>query len=151
MITSIHRGDLTNYLISQLSPVILVGDGEAPPDGGWDDDPNLPTSSYVPYTVVRPLTAQEAEGSFGDSNSEIVTPYSFSVYGVSRDQTEFYADKVRQTTVDLARTVVVLGPSQWKIQQAKVNSIGGIDRSDQTEPSEFSQTDVVTLYMSKEM
>ena len=111
----------------------------------------MPTSSYSPYVVVRPLTTQEAEGSFGDSNSEVVVPYSFSVYGVSREQTEFYADKARQTIVDLSRTVVVLGPSQWKIQQARVNSIGGIDRNDQTEPSEFSQTDVVTLYMSKEM
>jgi len=151
MRTAIHRGDLTTFLMDQLKTLVLIGDAEAPTDGGWDDDPNLPTSSYSPYVVIRPLTTQEAEGSFGDSNSEVVAPYSFSMYGVSREQTEFYADKVRQTIVDLSRTVVVLGPSQWKIQQARVNSIGGIDRNDQSEPSEFSQTDVVTMYMSKEM
>lgn len=151
MNTAFYREPLTSYLIDQLDDVILIGDGEAPKDGGWDDDPNVPDSSYSPYVVIRALTSQEATGSYGDSNSEVVAPYSFSVYGVSREQTEFYADKVRQTIVDLARTVVVLGPSQWKIQQARVNSIGGIDRNDQTEPSEFSQTDVVTMYMSKEL
>lgn len=151
MNTAFYREPLTSYLIDKINDVILIGDAEAPKAGGWDDDPNLPDSSYSPYVVIRALTSQEAEGSYGDSNSEVVAPYSFSVYGVSREQAEFYADKVRQTIVDLARTVVVLGPSQWKIQQARVNSIGGIDRNDQTEPSEFSQTDVVTMYMSKEL
>ena len=151
MRTSLHRGDLTAHLIDALNDFILVGDAEAPMDGGWDDDPNLPESSYSPYVVIRPLTTLEANGSLGDSNSEVIAPYSLSVYGISREQTEFYSDKARQTIVDLARTVVVLGPASWKIQQARVNSIGGIDRNDETEPSEFSQIDVVQLYMSKEM
>lgn|SRR5512138_3718916 len=149
--TAFYRGDLTLYIIDAIKSVILVGDAEAPHTGGWDNDPNLPGSSYVPYVVIRPLTTLEAEGSFGDSNTEVVAPYSLAVFGINREQTEFYADLVRQTIVDLARTVVVLGPASWKIQQARVNSIGGIDRNDETEPSEFSQTDVVQLYMSKEM
>lgn len=150
MPTSLSRGKLTKHLQTVLSPVLTVGIGEAPTAGGWDDDPNAPDSSYVPYVVINPLTTQEAEGSFGDSNSEWRVPYSFGVWGVSLEQTEQYADAVRQKVVDLARNVVVLGDFSWKIQQARVNSIGGIDRNDNTEPSEFTQTDVVSLYITRE-
>jgi hypothetical protein len=149
--TSFARGDFTDYLIQQLSNVLLVGDSEAPGDGGWDDDPNLPSSSYVPYVVLNAQTTQEATGSLGDSNSEYRVPYSLTFYGVSRGQVEFYADKARKVIVDLARTVVLLGDFEWKIQQARVNSIGAIGRSDNTEPSEFTQTDIVVLYVSKEI
>lgn len=147
----LHRGDLTKHIIDSISPMLLVGDSKAPEAGGWDDDPNAPGSRYVPYVVLTPQTTREGDGSFGDSNSEFRVPYAFSFYGISRAQVEFYADKTRSVIVDLARTVVVLGPYEWKVQQARVNSIGAIGRTDNTEPSEFTQTDVVVLYVSKEL
>lgn len=149
--TVLFRGELTDYLLERLGEVVLVGDGKAPDEGGWDDDPNDPESSFVPYAVVSPQNAPEASGSLGDSNTEWRLPYSYTVFAISREHVEFYADRVRQACVDLARTVVVLGDSKWKIQQCRVNSIGGVSRSDVVEPSEYAQTDVVVLYISKEI
>ena len=146
-----HRGDFTAHLITELSTVVLVGDGEGPDAGGWDDDPNAAGSSYHPYTVLNPLTTQEATGSIGDSNSEIRAPYSMTSYGVSREQVEFFADKAREVAVGLARSDVLLGEDQWEIQQVRVSSIGGVARNDSVRPSEFSQTDVVMIYLSKEL
>lgn len=151
MTSSFPRGALTTYLIGQLSSQVLIGDGEAPEAGGWDDDPNAPESSYSPYVVLAPQTAQEASGSFDDSNSEWRIPYTLSSYGITREQVEWNADRSRQAMVSLARVVVDLDTGNWKIQQSRVNSIGGVARNDNTEPSEFSQVDVVTMWMSKEM
>lgn len=151
MPTSFPRGALTSYLINRLSSEVLIGDGEAPEAGGWDDDPNAPDSSYVPYVVLAPQTAQEASGSLDDSNSEWRVPYTFSSYGITREQVEWNADRTRQAMVSLARVVVDLDTGNWKILQSRVNSIGGVARNDNTEPSEFSQVDVVTMWMSKEM
>lgn len=152
MTSSIYRGDLTAYLFEQLNTLsVLVGDGMAPDAGGWDDDPNDPASSYAPYLVMTPLTSTDATGSIADSSTDITLPYSFSAYGVSRDQVEFYADECRQKIVNLSRSVVTLTDGNWKIQQARCTSIGGVARSDNVEPSEFSQTDVIVLYMSKEI
>ena len=148
---TLHRGDFTGYLLTELSTALLVGDGDAPDEGGWDDDPSAPGSSYSPYTVVNPLTTQEATGSIGDSNSEIRAPYSMTSYGISREQVEFFADKSREIAVGLARTDVLLGEDEWRIQQVRVSSIGGVARNDSVRPSEFSQTDVVMIYLSKEL
>ena len=151
MTSSIHRGDLTAYLISVISPAIMVGDAVAPAEGGWDDDPNDPSSSYVPYVVMTPQTSGEASGSLGDSNFDHQLPYSFTFYGVSRDQVEFYADKGRDLITNLARERVQLSDGEWKVQQTRCTSIGGVARTDNSEPSEFAQTDVIVLYMSKEI
>lgn len=151
MTSSIYRGDLTQYLKEALLALLLVGDAEAPSEGGWDDDPNDPSSSYVPYVVMTPQTSGQASGPIGDSNTDIQLPYSFTYYGVSRDQVEFYADKGRSLITNLARERVQLTDGEWKVTQSRCTSIGGVARSDNTEPSEFSQSDVIVLYMSKEI
>lgn len=151
MITYFPRGELTTYLVSQLRSALLVGDAEAPLDGGWNDDPNDPDSSYSPYVVVTPQAAGDGTGSYGDSNSEQRLAYSFASYGVSREQVEFYADLARKTAVNLERSIITLNGEKWSILQARASSMGGVLRDDKTEPSEFSQTDVVTIYVSKEL
>lgn len=147
------RGLLTDYLISTLTTAGLkVGDAEAPDDGGWDDDPNMPTSSYIPYVVLNPMAVPEPTGPQGNTAVDFRAPYSVTSHGISRKQCEFYADFGRKKLTDLERTVISLGSEgNWKIQQTRATSIGGIVRSDNTEPSEFSQSDVVIVYMSKEI
>jgi hypothetical protein len=146
------RGLLTDYLISQLTTAgLLVGDGEAPDAGGWDDDPNLPTSSYIPYVVLNPMAAAEPTGALGDTSTDFRVPYSVTSAGISRKQVETYADIGRKKITALSRVVIALGAEgNWKIQQARANSIGGVVRSDTVEPSEFTQSDVVIIYISKE-
>lgn len=145
------RGLLTDYLITQLTAAgLLVGDGEAPDAGGWDDDPNLPTSSYIPYVVLNPMAAAEPTGPLGDTSADFRVPYSVTAAGISRKQVETYADIGRKKITDLTRVVIQLSGENWKIQQARANSIGGVVRSDTVEPSEFTQSDVVIVYISKE-
>lgn len=144
------RGALTTYLLDRIGALVLVGDAEAPTAGGWDDDPNADGSSYAPYVVITPGVAGEGTGSFGDSASEWRLTYNFASYGISREQVEWNAGKARAAAVSLARVVIDLETGKWKIQQSRVNSIGGIVRDDNAEPSEFSQVDVVTMWMTKE-
>ena len=149
--THLPRGEFTSYLLGVLSDTLLVGDGEAPGAGGWDDDPNDPNSSYVPYVVLNPMATSEGSGSLGDSQSDYQVPYSITAYGVTRDQVEYYADTARKKLASLVRATVTLDGSDWKIQQYRANSVGGVSRRDNTEPSEFIQSDVVVIYLSKEL
>ena len=153
MTAFLPRAQLTAHLLSSLTTAgLLVGDGQAPPTGGWDDDPNLPGSSYVPYLIINPMAVSEGTGPVGNTAVDYKVPYSVTSSGISRAQCEIYADMGRKQIVDLARTVVTLGSEgDWKIQQARANSIGGVVRSDTTEPSEFTQSDVVVIYISKEI
>ena len=147
------RGALTTLLINEMTADgILMGDGVAPDAGGWDDDPNVPTSTYKPYLVLNPMAVADPSGSFGDSSSDFRVPYSLMSSGISRKQCEVYSDKGRKVLAGLERAVVTLSTGgDWKIQQVRANSIGGVIRTDNTEPSEFTQTDVVTVYLSKEI
>lgn len=149
--THLHRGDFTTYLLAELRTTLLVGDGAAPDEGGWDDDPNDPGSSYVPYVVLNPMAVSQGTGPLGDTSSDYQLPYSVTAYGVSRNQVEFYADTARKKLASLVREVVTLDGSDWKIQQYRANSIGGVSRRDETEPSEFIQSDVVVIFLSKEL
>lgn len=146
------RGELTTILVEAVrSDGILVGDGVAPDTGGWDDDPNVPTSRYLPYLMLNPMAVADPTGPLGDSSTDFRVPYSVMSSGISRKQVEFYSDKGRKVLVELERTVLSLTGGDWKIQQVRANSIGGVTRTDNTEPSEFTQTDVVTVYLSKEL
>jgi hypothetical protein len=146
------RGELTTLLVDRLRAAsLLVGDGVAPPTGGWDDDPNLPSSGYVPYLVINPMATSDPTGPVGDTSTDFRVPYSVTSSGISRKQVEVYADKGRKTLAQMERSTVTLGGGGWKIQQARANSIGGVVRTDNTEPSEYTQSDVVIIYLSKEI
>jgi hypothetical protein len=147
----IERGPLTDYLLEQISSVITVGDAQAPEEGGWNGPPDAADSEYTPYVVLVPGTAGDSTGPIADSLADIQLNYIVTGYGLSRSHVEHYMDLVRKVLVATSRTMVVLGDSSWKIQQVRADSIGGISRNDSIEPSEFSQTDVVVLYMSKEL
>jgi len=152
MTSYLPRGALTTLLVDAVrADGIMVGDGVAPDEGGWNDDPNVPTSKYIPYLMLNPMPVADPTGPLGDSAADFRVPYSVMASGISRKQTEFYADKGRKVLVELERTVVTLNGGDWKIQQVRANSIGGMVRTDNTEPSEFTQTDVVTVYLSKEL
>ena len=153
-VISFPRGDLTSLFFNYLQISLLFGDGVAPDIGGWSDDPNLSTSFYSPYGVLMPLTTGEASGSIAESNAYVISPYSLTYYGISREQIELMSDRGREVASNLGRTGHVLNglnqSSTWKIMQARCSSIGGISRTDNVEPSLYSQTDVISIYISKE-
>jgi hypothetical protein len=146
------RGELTTLLVTRLRTAgLLIGDGVAPPTGGWDDDPNLPTSKFLPYLVINPMAVPDPTGTVADSSADFRVPYSVTSLGISRKQCEVYSDRGRKELALLERNTVTLGGGDWKIQQARANSIGGVVRTDNTEPSEFTQSDVVTVWITKEI
>lgn len=146
------RGELTTLLVDRLRAAgLLIGDGKAPDEGGWNDDPNLPTSKFMPYLVINPMAVADPTGPVGDTTTDFRVPYSVTGTGISRKQVEVYADKGRKTLALMERNTVTLGGSGWKIQQVRANSIGGVVRTDNTEPSEFTQSDVVTIWITKEI
>lgn len=146
------RGELTTILVTRLQTAgLLIGDGVAPNTGGWNDDPNLPTSKFLPYLVINPMAVADPTGPVGDTSSDFRVPYSMTSTGISRKQVEVYSDKGRKTLSEMERNTVTLGGSGWKIQQVRANSVGGVVRTDNTEPSEFTQSDVVTIWITKEI
>ena len=155
-VISFPRGDLTAELLLWLAKdnSFLIGDAVAPEHAGWDDNPNTAGAKYHPYVVVTPLTANPSSGSIAETNAYMIVPYSLTFYGVSRAQLEWMSDRSREIAVNLARSDYVLrGLNQadsWKVMQAQLGSLGGISRSDNVEPSLYTQTDVINIYISKE-
>lgn len=133
-----------------------VGDGEMPRGGvaGWQGEPNQDGSNFVPYVVVTPLQVGAGTGPFSDPQGDLVIPYAVTVYGVSREQCEWMADASRQAIATLFNADVV----QWsgtadeyqrRIQQVVDQQIGAVQRIDQTDPSVYTQSDVVALWTSR--
>lgn len=148
----LERAPLTDLILEEIEHEELkIGDADSPETGGWDGPPDANYSKYRAYGVLVPATVPEQTGPVGDSAADARVAYVINGYGVSRSHTERYMDHVRKVVVAMSRRIVVLGDSSWKIQQVRCDSIGGIARNDSIEPSEYSQTDVYVLYLSKEL
>lgn len=150
--TTFQRSPLTDHILTVIEAEnLIIGDAEPPETSGWDASPSSDGSSYQAYGVLVPANTPDLTGPIGDSRSDTRTAYVINGYGISRRHVESYMDHVRTALVAMARTMVVLGDSSWKLQQVRCDSIGGIARNDSVEPSEYSQTDVYVLYLSKEL
>lgn len=148
----LERGPLTDYILAEIKAEELwIGDAEPPADGGWSHSPDSPDASYQAYGVLVPAAVPDMTGPVAATASDARVAYVINGYGTSRSHVESYMDHVRKVLVAMARRMVVLGDSSWKTQQVRCDSIGGIARNDSVEPSEYSQTDVYVLYLSKEL
>lgn len=154
-VISFPRSDLTTAFMDWLGKDdFLVGDAVSPVGAGWDANPNKSGSNYHPYVVVTPMTVSNPTGSIAESNSYVTVPYSLTFYGVSRKQLEWMSDRCREIAVNFVREHYTLKgldqTNSWKVMQAQLGSLGGISRSDNVEPSLYTQTDVINIYISKE-
>lgn len=148
----LERGPLTDHILEAINATeIWIGDAVPPEDGGWDLSPDSAGSKYQAYGVLVPGTTGNTSGPVADTTAEVQAVYAVNGYGVSRSHCERYMDHVRKVLVAMSRTMVVLGDSSWKILQVRCDTIGGIARNDSVEPSEYSETDVYVLYLSKEL
>jgi hypothetical protein len=125
-----------------------VGLANAPLDGGWEGEPNVNGSNFVPYTVVTPNTATMASGPQSDPQGDRQVPYSLASFGVLPEQAEWMADTARAAVEQLKKTTVTLGDRDYKIQQVRTDVIGGLVRVDSTDPPYWGQVDVVTLWLT---
>lgn len=149
--TYLPRSELTDFIIAELAQKILVGDVDHPVGGGWDDDPSLPGSSYIPYVVLTPMPISNMSGPVADPHVDYRVPFSLTFFGISRGQVDGYADLCRKHLSSITRQAIVLDGSTWKIQQIEPSSIGGITRTEIMEPSTFAQSDVITVWISKDL
>jgi len=127
---------------------IPIGLAHAADGGGWQGQPNLDTTDFIPYGVVTPSTATFASGPLSDPQGDRQLPYTISSFGVKAEQVEWVADKLRAAIGAMKKTVVDLGDGTYKVQQVRTDTIGGLQRVDQTEPPYWGQVDVLTLWLT---
>lgn len=151
--TNIDRGVVTAEVEARLtSGGVLVGLVTAPKTGGWQKEMTAEGAQFVPYVVVTPLNAQGGSGSLGDSTSEWQVPYSLSSYGVDVRQVEDLADDARRILLGLRRhNFSMRDGSSWQVTQTRPQAIGGVGYTTQVDPTAFSQTDSVTLWLSRNL
>ena len=149
--TDFARGDLTQVLLAKIRSELLCGDAVAPDEGGWDGPPTKNGSTYHSYVVLTPMPAADQSGPLADSSADWTLPYRIDSYGVSRAQVEWQADRSRALIRPVHRENMTAGGEVYRIQQVRVQSLGGIGRSDATDPPEYSQSDIVAVYVSKEL
>lgn len=147
----IERGPVTALLIDALKTSNLpVGDNNAPQDPyGWQsDEPNAEGSNFIPWMSITagPGKAQTRPGSVGDSNSEWLMSYSVFYTGVTRDQCDWLADKMRGLLTEIKKVSV----NGWRIQQVKCPNIGGTNRISSPFPDYYTQADSFEVWLSKE-
>ena len=134
-----------------------VGFGQAPTDGGWQGAPNTDGTNFVPYITVNPNASSAPrgvyEGPIGEWQADWQLSYSVSSFGVKPDQTEWMADAARMALNSLQGTSVdddESASNSYLVQQVRVDTLGGLLRTDATEPPYWGQSDQVTIWLSKE-
>lgn len=148
--SDVSRGDLTAHLLTKIRAELVCGDAEAPEEGGWDDNPSLPTSSFQAYSVLTPMPSGDGTGPVSDSSADWILPYRIDNYGISREQCEFQADRTRALIRPTKREQAVLGGENYRIQQVRTTSLGGIGKENNVEPTEYSQSDTIAVHITKE-
>ena len=151
---TINRGPITDRLLSELKELSLpVGDNKVPDDPyGWQGaEPDIDTSSFIPWMVLTAGTAPAGSGSLGSSASEWRLPYTVFYAGVSRDQLDWLADRMRSKFVAIERELITTDSGDWKVQQLRCTSVGGTNRVGSTFPDYYTQTDLFEVWLSKEM
>jgi len=148
----IERRALTAALVTAIGTgtSMPVGLANSPINGGWDGQPNADGSNFTPYSVITPQTATNATGPMNDPQADRQIPYAVSCFGVMPEQTEWMADKARAAAEALKKTTVALGDGNYRIQQVRTDVIGGLQRVDVSEPPYWGQTDVMTLWLTRD-
>lgn len=154
MSTTLDRGELTDFLLTYLDGEVefAVGDGEAPKNAGWVGDPNAPASQFVPYLVLASQLAQRSQGSFGDPQDTWQVPYSLSGVGAARAQADWIVQRGLDTLSGLKKQKLQLGPGpKWKVLEVTSTALGGVRRSDGTEPPFWQRDDGLSFFITKEL
>jgi hypothetical protein len=148
--TTLQRSPLTDAVLTQLRTLgPPVGDAVIP-DSMWIGQPNLPGSFADPFAVLSTLRAGDSSGSLGDSQSDWHMPYLIESFGVSRDQCDWIADRLRNLLTALRGQALALGPDHFKVQYVRVDDLGEPARIDAVDPPFYHSQDVITVWIGKE-
>lgn len=146
------RSYLTEFLVNVITTGGIICFPYEKPDGstgGWTNEPGLPGSQYIPYSMLHPLPAGDPQGSLADSGTEWDMSYSLNHYGVSGTQVERQSDKIRKLWSEIPRGSVTLGTEKWNILKARPTRIGGVVPNKSGTKTVFEQNDTVIIHISK--
>lgn len=149
----ISRGSFTQFLITRLGSFALpVGDNDAPTTAhGWQGEPNATSTNFIPWLIVAPGSASRSDGSFGDAQQEWRLPYYVTSCGVTRQQTESVADKIRTELKTYSNSSLSLKTEDWRLTTVLATTIGAVSRIGTTNPPYHIQTDTLEFWLSKEL
>jgi hypothetical protein len=149
----LSRGNLSQLVIDTLKLFGKpVGDATTPEDQyGWTGQPDSPGSMFIPYLIVTPGTVSDIKGPLADTHADAKIPYQITGFGVSRQQCEWMMDGVREQLDILADRTIECGDGRYKIVTVEVTTIGGIARGNIGDYEVFGQSDILTLFLSKEL
>lgn len=153
--TLFERGRVTDWLLDQyrtlLDPGVLLGDGEAPEEGGWPgNEPGQ--GNFVPYLTVATLPgAPTFAQALGDANAgDWTLRYQIRYFGGLRAQADWAADKGRAVWTALLPNRLDVGDlTQWRAYKFSVTSMGAVTRDDTVTPPYWYCVDEVALNLSR--
>lgn len=153
MASAPDRGVFTDWLLTHLGTTFLVGDIEAPAGAGWQTESAAAGSEFIPYVTLMPGTSSQSSGSFGDPSMDWKLSYTLNNYGVNRRQVEDLADDIRAILLAVKKVSVTMkdGSTVWRLNTIACTSIGGVGHTNAVSPTAFSQTDSITLTVSRSL
>lgn len=151
---SLPRAQITTYVVETVLDTFPfpVGDNDEPTEPhGWQGDPNEAGTAFIPWISIGTGGSSNSSGPQSASAADWRANYFITSAGIARKQTDTMADLARDAMVKMTRQTILTDNGNWRIQQARVTSIGGINRMNQTRPFYFVQTDVIELWLSREL
>lgn len=137
----------TGFPIGDAAPPELPTD-PADRHAGWNGQPNVAGSFYVPYAVLTPVTASQFSGPISDPQADVRVPYQLAIFGINRGQVEDLGDRCRQSLLPLRHQVLSLAGVDHKVQQLQFTAVGGIGRVDAADPPTFGEVDTFTVWLT---
>lgn len=149
----LSRRNLTDALLAAVGTTtdLPVLDAQPPSNTnfGWSGQPGEAGSTFTPYTILTPQQSSNATGPLADTHSDWRLSYSLTSFGTSREQCEWIADLARSSLYGLQRDTFDGIDSDYTILQVRTDTIGGVIRSDVTNPPMFGQTDIYSVWVAK--
>ena len=146
----LDHGALTDLVLEHLTmqqEVVLIGDGVAPLDGGWQKgQPNQ--NVFRPYAVLVSGGAGVRENAvFTGIDPTWAVTWSLRSFGGSRKQVDWTAHIVRQAIEGLMKKT--FGSPTYKIHAVEWQSLGSVSRLDSTDPPFWQAFDSFATVCSK--
>jgi len=145
---------IERWPFSKLALAAIEGVGfpaavaERPRAGGWTGEVNV--SPFVPYAVLIPQTANASSGPISDAQADWKLPYTVATFTLEWDQCERVADRVRAALAGMVRAQVASSTGSYRVIKVNLTTIGQVNRSDQTDPPFYTQTDAFEVWANKE-
>ena len=150
----LSRRKLTDAVVRTVQAGIgnPVGDADHPEEQwGWSGTPGDPGSRFTPFSIITPGSASNISGPISDTHADWQLHYSVSSFGASRQQCEWIADHARSAMMSLRDKQIDGLDGTYKILQVRVVSVGTVMKSENLEPHTMGQSDMFSVWLSKEL